>query len=86
MVTHDDVRMEQPAALRSGLKKRLFEEPGAAVVKKFFAIVASAEHMVDRSRKLQPRFPCHLLPITCRSSNVKMYILGLTPFMAVALA
>ena len=25
MVTHDHVRMEQPAALRRGLKKRLFE-------------------------------------------------------------
>ena len=57
MITY--VWSNQPHFCR-GLKKCLFEQPGAAVVEKFFAIVASAEHMVDRSRKLQPRFPGHL--------------------------
>jgi hypothetical protein len=56
----------QPAALRRGLKKGLFEEPGATVIKALFAIVASAEHMVDRSRKLQPRFPRHLATVIKR--------------------
>ena len=66
MIPHDYIRMEQPAALRRGLKKCLFEQPGAAVVKKFLAIVASAQHMVDRSRKLQPRFPRHLATVIKR--------------------
>ena len=33
MVTHDYVRVEQPAALRRGLKKCFLEQPGATVVK-----------------------------------------------------
>jgi len=56
MVTHDHIRMEEPLALSTYLKKCFLKSLGASLLKDLFAVVAPAEHVVNRSRKFQSPF------------------------------
>ena len=79
MITHDHIGVEQPAALWAGLKKCLFKGAGTPILKKLLTVIASADHMVDASGKLQPRFPRHLARPAASWPKVNMYFIGLTP-------
>jgi len=70
MVGHDHERVEPPARALAGLEKAGLERgPGGGVRENPFSIIATVDDVVNRSRKLQPKFARHS-PDGCRGALI----------------